>query len=118
MSSLKKTYESFLASPNGSALNDDASLNYITTLTTIKPAAAVLKHFAAHEKVLKKKGEKALDAIESDNALYLEVETTLEFLSSGGVRNFQEFHSPPSLFGCAAEHGAGRRCGLTSSCVS
>ena len=90
MSSFQKAYQNFLASPNGSALNDDASLNYITTLTTIKPAAAVLKHFAAHAKVLKKKEEKALDAIESDNALYLEVETTLEFLSSGGVRHVQE----------------------------
>ena len=95
MSSLKKTYQNFLASPNSSALNDEASLNYITTLTTIKPAAAVLKHFAAHEKVLKKKEEKALDTIESDNALYLELETTLEFLSSGGVRIIQEFHSLP-----------------------
>ena len=118
MSSLKKAYQSFLASPNASALNDNASLNYITTLTTIKPAAAVIKHFAAHEKVLRKKEEKALDAIESANALYLEVETTLEFLSSGGVRNFQELHPPPSLIRCAAEYGAGRGCGLTSSRLS
>ena len=112
MSSLQKVYRSFLASPNGSGLNDDASLNYITTLTTIKPAAAVLKHFAALEKVLKKKEEKALDAIESDDALYLEVETTLEFLSSGGVRSVQVSPSP-SLIRCAAEYGAGRGCRLT-----
>lgn len=85
MASLKAVYQNFLANPNGAALNDNASLSYITTLTTINVAAAVVKHFAAHEKVLKKKEEKALDAIESDSALYLEIETTLEFISSGGV---------------------------------
>ena len=85
MAYLKGVYQTFLASPNGTALNDKVSLSYITTLTTINGAAAVVKHFAAHEKVLKRKEEKALDAIESDNALYIEVETTLEFISSGGV---------------------------------
>ena len=85
MASLKRAYQTFLANPNGASLNDHASLNYITTLTTINSSAAILKHFTAHEKVMKKKEEKELDAVENDNALYLETETTLEFLSSGGV---------------------------------
>lgn len=85
MSSLKGVYQSFLANPNGAVLNDEASLNYITTLTTITSAAAVVKHFAALEKVLKKKEEKALNAVEGDSALCLEVETTIEFTSGGGV---------------------------------
>ena len=89
MSSLKGLYQNFLANPNGAALNDDACLNYISTLTTINPAPAVVKHFAANEKVLKKKEEKVLDVIESDNALCIETETTLEFISSGGVRSDQ-----------------------------
>ena len=85
MSSLKAAYQNFLSNPDGSALNDEASLNYITTLTTIKSSAAVVKHFAAHQKVLKKKEEKVLNAIESNDALCLEIETTLEFLKGGGA---------------------------------
>lgn len=85
MSSLKAAYQSFLSKPTGAVLNDEASLNYITTLTTINSSAAIVKHFAAFERVLKKKGEKVLDAIESDNALCLEVDTTLEFLTGGGA---------------------------------
>ena len=91
MAFFKGLYQAFLADPKGVALHDNASLSYITTLTTINGAAAVVKHFAAHDKVLKRKEEKALDAIESDNALYLEVETTLEFISSGGVSSVLKF---------------------------
>ena len=85
MSSLKVVYQNFLSNPDGATLNDEASLNYITTLTTIKSGAAVVKHFAAHQKVLKKKEEKVLSAVESNDALCLEVETTLEFLNGGGA---------------------------------
>lgn len=85
MSSLKAVYLSFLSKPTGAVLNVEASLNYISTLTTINSSAAIVKHFAAFERVLKKKGEKVLDAIESDNALCLEVDTTIEFLTGGGA---------------------------------
>lgn len=85
MSSLKSVYQSFLASPNASALNNDASLNYITTLTTINTAAAIIKHHAAHQKVLTKKEEKVLSCIEGNDALCLDVETTLEFITGGGA---------------------------------
>ncbi|KAL8823554.1 MAG: hypothetical protein Q9191_005749 [Dirinaria sp. TL-2023a] len=85
MSSLKAAYQSFLSNPDGAPLNDEASLDYITTLTTIKSRAAVVKHFAAHQKVLKKKEEKILSAVEGNDALCLEIETTLEFLIGGGA---------------------------------
>ena len=85
MGSLKSLYQSFLARPNASILNHDASLNYITTLTTINTAAAILKHHAAHQKVLTKKEEKVLSCIEGSDALCLDVETTLEFITGGGA---------------------------------
>lgn len=85
MAPLKSLYQSFLASPNASALTDDASLNYITTLTTINTAAAIVKHHAAHQKVLTKKEEKVLSCIEGIDALCVDVETTLEFITGGGA---------------------------------
>lgn len=86
MSSLKAVYQDFLAKPRADALsNHAASLNYITTLTTITPAAAIVKHVAAHQQVLKKKEEKVLSAIEGQGALCLDVETTLEFITGGGA---------------------------------
>lgn len=86
MSSLKAIYQDFLAKPRADALsNHAASLNYIITLTTITPAAAIVKHVAAHQQVLKKKEEKVLSAIEGQGALCLDVETTLEFITGGGA---------------------------------
>lgn len=85
MSSLNAIYQSFLANPNVSALSSDATLNYITTLTTINSATSILKHIAAHHHVLKKKEENVLSAIESENSICLDVETTLEFVTGGGA---------------------------------
>ena len=85
MSPLKSIYQSFLAKPNASALTDTASLIYITSLTTINSAASIAKHFAAHEKVLKKKQEKVLSVVESEDSVVLDIETTLEFVEGGGA---------------------------------
>lgn len=85
MPTLKAVYQNFLSNPTGAALDDEASLHYITTLTTINNSAAITKHFAALQKVLKKKEEKVLNAIEDENALCLEIDTTLEFLTGGGA---------------------------------
>ena len=85
MASLKLVYQSYLANPNASALSDNASLNYITTLTTINTAAAIVKHNAAHRTILKKKEEKVLSCIEGSDAVCLDIETTLEFISGGGA---------------------------------
>lgn len=86
MSSLKAAYLNFLASPTVAALSTDAaSLNYITTLTTITSAISIVKHMSAHQQVLKKKQEVELSAIESENAVCLDIETTLEFIAGGGA---------------------------------
>lgn len=85
MTSPKAVYQSYLSNPTANVLSDNASLSYINTLTTIKTASAIVKHHAAHQKVLNKKEEKILSCIETDNALCLDIETTLEFLAGGGA---------------------------------
>ena len=83
--SLKEAYEFYLAHPAADVLSADASLNYVTTLTTIHSAASIAKHHTAHQKVVKKKGEKILDCVVGGNAITMDVETTLEFVSGGGA---------------------------------
>lgn len=83
--SLSTTYQKFLASPSADALAEHASLNYITTLTTINDSLAILKHLTAQAKQLNKKEEKTIGAVEGNNGLCLDVETTLEFVSGGGA---------------------------------
>lgn len=83
--SLKAIYERFLADPNSAALSPDVSLNYITTTTVFNGADAVLKHLSSQQKIVKKKSDKTLSAIEATGALVLDVETTLEFVSGGGA---------------------------------
>ena len=85
--SFKQVYEAYLNNPAGSAssLSDDASLNYISTLTTINGASAIVKHNAAHERVLKKKDQKILDHVLGSHGLTVDVETTIEFSSGGGA---------------------------------
>ena len=82
---LAAAYQAFLASPRDTHLNSNASLNYITTLTTINSSAAIAKHLSNQQSVVRKKQEKVLSNIESDNAICLEVETTLEFNTGGGA---------------------------------
>ena len=82
---LQDIYKAFLAHPDSELLSDNASLHYITTLTTINSSAAIAKHNTAHQKVLRKKEEKILNCIEGADAVCLDVETTIEFLSGGGA---------------------------------
>jgi len=81
---LQAAYKQFLAAPNSSALATDASLHYITTTTSIDGATDIIKHLASLRNQIKKKKEVALYAIEGQNAIALEADTTLEFVSSGG----------------------------------
>ncbi|KAF2663074.1 hypothetical protein K491DRAFT_584123 [Lophiostoma macrostomum CBS 122681] len=83
--SLSAKYQAFLAGPSSGALADDASLHYITTLVSIKTPTDIIKHFSTQDKVLKKKGEKVLNAIEGDNSLALDVEATIDFIAGGGA---------------------------------
>lgn len=78
-------YRSFLQKPQGSLLADNATLHYITTTTSITGAEAILKHFTAQRTQLSKKEEKVLSCIEGNNAVSMEIDTTLKLLQSGGV---------------------------------
>lgn len=79
------TYQSFLAAPSASALSPNASINYITTTTTINEPAAIVKHLQVQQKQVVKKDEKILNTIESDNGVCLETEVTLQFHNGGGA---------------------------------
>lgn len=83
--SLRDRYAAFLANPSSGALASNASLHYITTLTSIQDATAIIKHLAAQEKQLKKKSQKMLDAVQDRHALSVDVDTTIEFQSGGGA---------------------------------
>ncbi|KAI9819563.1 MAG: hypothetical protein M1827_007013 [Pycnora praestabilis] len=78
-------YERFLANPSASMLSGASSLNYITTLMTINDAPTIIKHLSTQNQQLTKKEERVLDSIAGDNGLCLDVETTLEFRTSGGA---------------------------------
>ena len=82
---LRSMYEKYLASGGPEALNENAALHYIPTLTTINSSPAIVRHHTAQSKVLRKKLEKIVSCIEGDDALCLDVETTIEFLSGGGA---------------------------------
>lgn len=84
--SLQAIYESFLGDPKAASLVETASLNYITTLTTIHHAEPIATHLQTQNKsVVKKKVEKVIGAVEGHSSLSLDVETTLEFISGGGA---------------------------------
>lgn len=84
-SAMASVYTSFLQSPSASVLAANASLNYISTTTTIHEPAAILKHLQAQAKQLQKKDEKVLSTIEGDHGVCVETETTLQFTSGGGA---------------------------------
>lgn len=79
------TYQSFLASPSTSVLAPNASINYITTTTTISEPTAILKHLQSQGRQVVKKEENILNAIEGANGLCLETDTTLQFKNGGGA---------------------------------
>jgi hypothetical protein len=84
--SLRATYEKFLGSPNAESLAETASLNYVTTLTTVNRAEPITTHLQTQNKsVVKKRAERVIGAVEGVSALSLDVETTLEFISGGGA---------------------------------
>ncbi|KAL2017898.1 hypothetical protein VTK56DRAFT_1554 [Thermocarpiscus australiensis] len=81
---LQASYKQFLAAPSSSALAENASLHYVTTTSSFTSATDIIKHLATLRNKVKKKKEGVLFAVEDKNALALEVEMTLEFLTSGG----------------------------------
>lgn len=82
---LQAAYKQFLAAPNSSALASDASLHYITTTTTHAGSTDIIKHLGTQRNQIKKKKENCLHVVEGNNAIAAEMETTLEFVISGGA---------------------------------
>lgn len=81
--SLASIYHGFLKSPNASVLAEDATLHYVTTLTTIHDVAKIVKQLSAPH--LEKREQKVLFGVQDDASLALEVQTTIHFISSGGA---------------------------------
>lgn len=59
-------------------------MHFITTLITVNSAEAITKYLSHESAQLKKRVEKPLAVIENADSLVLEMETEMEFLSSGG----------------------------------
>ncbi|KAK8049110.1 hypothetical protein PG994_010840 [Apiospora phragmitis] len=76
---------SFLLPPTPPLLATDATLHYITTTTTFRSAAEIIKHLSSQRNQIKKKKEDVLTAVEGDNVVALEFDTALEFVISGGT---------------------------------
>ncbi|AEO70355.1 uncharacterized protein THITE_2121683 [Thermothielavioides terrestris NRRL 8126] len=81
---LQAAYKQFLAAPSSSALAENASLHYVTTTSSFAGATEIIKHLASVRNKIKKQKEDALFAVEDQHALAIELDTTLEFVSSGG----------------------------------
>ncbi|EHK17461.1 uncharacterized protein TRIVIDRAFT_75917 [Trichoderma virens Gv29-8] len=79
------TYKQFLASPSSSLLADKASLHYVTTLTSFVGATEIIKHLNTLQKQVKKKKEEVLNLIDGQNVIAVEVDTCIEFVTSGGA---------------------------------
>lgn len=78
-------YTQFLKSPTTAVLADGVAIHYVPTLTTINEPTAVIKHLAAQSKLLHKKSENVISAVEGSFSISLEVETVIEFVSGGGA---------------------------------
>ncbi|KAJ9648349.1 hypothetical protein H2199_001203 [Coniosporium tulheliwenetii] len=94
--SLQAKYEQFLNSSSTSALADNASINYITTLTTINGAVPISKHLSAQAKQVKKTGEKVLSALESADSLCLDVHI-VKFDADEKIRQIRLYWDQGSL---------------------
>jgi hypothetical protein len=81
----QSTYKQFLSAPNVALVAENVSFHYITTLVTYHGSSNVIKHLQSQSNQLKKKEENFLDVIASHDALAVEVETTMEFLTGGGA---------------------------------
>lgn len=82
---LSAKYQQYLSRPGEGLLAGNASLNYVTTTTSIAQPAAILKHLETQNQIVEKRSEKFLNVIDGANSLCVETETTLRFLMGGGV---------------------------------
>jgi hypothetical protein len=82
---LQAIYKQFLATPSPALLADDAALHYVTTTTSYRGSADIVRHLGALRNQVKKKKEEFLTTIEGQNATAIEVDTTLEFVTGGAA---------------------------------
>lgn len=85
MTYFKDSYQRFLANPRTAPLAANASLIYVPTTTKIEGADAIATHTSRQASVVKKKSDRIINAIESSDALCLDMETTLDFVEGGGA---------------------------------
>lgn len=85
--SLEQSYTRFLAAPRRDALADSASFHYITTAVSLNGPDKIVAQLAKeqHDKgtQLKKRVEKPLATVQTGNSLVIEMDTEIEFLTSG-----------------------------------
>ena len=77
-------YKQFLAAPNSSLLAENATLHYVATTISVTGATAIIKHFNTLQKQVKIKKQDVLNTIEGQGAAVFEIDTALEFKTSGG----------------------------------
>jgi hypothetical protein len=80
---LAAVYQQFLAAPDASHLAEDATLNYITTTTAFRGSVDIVKHLTTLRKQINKKKENVLSLVHGQDAIATEIETGLEFVTSG-----------------------------------
>ena len=83
--SVKSTYQAFLADQKSASLAPDASLIYVTTTTKLEGSDAILSHLSKQKSIVTTKSQDIIDAIQGPGSLFVDVETTLEFVSGGGA---------------------------------
>ena len=83
---LTAIYERFLTSPNPLSLSENASLHYIPTLTSYTQSGPIIRHLESQKNnMVKMKSQKVISAVEGASSVALEVDTTMEFIGSGGA---------------------------------
>jgi len=85
MTYLKDSYKKFLNNSGDAPLAANVTLIYVPTTTRIEGADAVKNHASRQARIVKKKSEQVISAIESSEALCLDIETTFEFVQGGGA---------------------------------
>ena len=78
-------YKQFLASPNPSLLANNATLHYLTTTTSFAGAEEIMKHLGTLHKQVSMKKQHVLNLVDGGNSAAFEVDTTIEFQTSGGT---------------------------------
>ncbi|KAG8421296.1 hypothetical protein J3458_003186 [Metarhizium acridum] len=82
---MTSVYKQFLASPSSSLLADKASLHYVTTTTSVFGATEIIKHLNTLQKQVKVKKQEFLNLVDGQTVIVAEVDTALEFQTSGGA---------------------------------